>query len=260
MDGTIINTEDIYTLAATEMLSRYGKGPLTWDIKLHLQGLPGPQASKRLLEHYGLDIAPEDWMAETFRVQETLWDRSDFLPGALELLQYLKEKEIPIALGTSSNAKSFDKKTKHLQHGFQLFGKHVVTGDDPRIPPGRGKPQPDIWLVCLESLNKEREAQGQEPIDIEDCLVFEDGIPGVISGINSKATVVWIPHPEALKELNGKEAEIIGDHHLLDSLESFDKAYFGLWRNPEDIDVFIDTELSSWWDLKCLLNNSTFLP
>lgn len=228
MDGTIINTEDIYTIACTEMLSRYGKGPLTWDVKLQLQGLPGPEATKKVLSHYEIDVPMEEWVTETFKVQEGLWHHSDYLPGALELLQYLKEKEIPIALGTSSNTISFRKKTDHLQDGFQLFEHHIVTGDDPRIPPGKGKPSPHIWFACLDSINKDREAQGKEPIAIEECLIFEDGIPGVISGINAEATVVWIPHPEALKELNGREYEIItDDHHLLSSMEDFDRAKFG---------------------------------
>lgn len=229
MDGTIINTEDIYTIACTEMLSRYGKGPLTWDVKLQLQGLPGPEATKTLLAHYNIDVPHDQWMAETFEVQEKLWHRSDYLPGALELLKCLKEKEIPIALGTSSNKMSFNKKTGHLQDGFQLFKHHIVTGDDPRIPPGKGKPNPHIWFACLDSINKDREASGKEPINIEECLIFEDGIPGVISGINAEATVIWIPHPEALKYLNGREHEILTDgHHLIGSLEEFDMVKFGL--------------------------------
>lgn len=228
MDGTLLNTEDIYTEACSRLLSRHGKGPLTWDVKLHLQGLPGPEANKRVIQHYGLDTTPEEYMAQCFEIQETLWPKSDFLPGALELLQHLKERNVPIALGTSSNKISFHKKSDHLQHGFELFEHHIVTGDDPRIPPGRGKPNPDIWLVCLESLNNSRKEQGLEEIDIEDCLVFEDGIPGVISGVNSKATVVWIPHPEALVELNGREKTILAEGgEIIPTLLHFDREKYG---------------------------------
>lgn len=229
MDGTIINTEDIYTIALSEMLSRYGKGPLTWDLKIQLQGLPGPEATKKVLSHYQIDVPTDEWVRQTFEVQEKLWPQSDYLPGTLELLKHLKEKNIPIALGTSSNKASFQMKTKHLQDGFQLFENHIVTGDDQRIPPGKGKPHPHIWYACLDSINQAREAERKETISIEECLIFEDGIPGVISGKNSGATVIWIPHPEALKELNGRELEIITeDHYLLSSIEEFDKAKFGL--------------------------------
>lgn len=228
MDGTLLNTEDIYTEACSRLLSKYGKGPLTWDVKLGLQGLPGPEANKRVVEHYKLPLTPEEFMSQAYEIQQTLWQKSDFLPGALELLQYMKDAGVPIALGTSSNKVNFHHKSAHLQEGFQLFEHHIVTGDDNRIPPGRGKPNPDIWLVCLESLNVTRRNQGLEIIDIEECLIFEDGIPGVISGINSKATVVWIPHPEALVELKGKEKTILGDGgEVIESLLDFDKEKYG---------------------------------
>lgn len=228
MDGTLLNTEDIYTEASSEVLARYGKGPLTWDVKLDLQGRPGPEATKIVVKHYQLPVTPEDFMEETFKVQEKKWHRSGYLPGALELLQYLKEQNVPIALGTSSNKVNYTRKTAHLP-GFDLFEEHIVTGDDTRIPPGRGKPNPDIWLVCLESINARRLADGLEIIDIEECLIFEDGIPGVISGVNARGTVVWIPHPEARELLVGREEGIIGSSgEIIESLRHFDKSKYGL--------------------------------
>lgn len=229
MDGTILNTEDLYTEACSTVLARYGKGPLTWNVKIDLQGRPGPEATKLVLRHYAIDRSVDEFMKETFDVQQTLWHKLAFLPGAYELLQYLNEAGVPIALGTSSNKLNYHKKTEHLLHGFELFDKHVVTGDDARIPPGRGKPNPDIWHVCLDSLNEQRRSEGLDEIKIEECLIFEDGIPGVISGINAKAPVVWIPHPEALVELAGKEQAIIADGgEIIGSLLDFDKAKYGL--------------------------------
>lgn len=228
MDGTLLNTEDIYTEALSTLLAKFGKGPLTWDLKLQLQGLPSPEANKRVVAHYGLPVTPEELMSQAFAIQETLWHKSDFLPGALELLQYMKSAGVPIALGTSSNTVNFHRKSGHLQDGFKLFEHHIVTGDDKRIPPGRGKPNPDIWLVCLDSINATRREMNLDTIDIEECLIFEDGIPGVYSGLNAKATVVWIPHPDALVELNGKEKSIIGTGgEVIGSLLDFDKEKYG---------------------------------
>lgn len=229
MDGTLLDTEDIYTEAATAVLAQYGKGPLTWDIKLDLQGRPGPEATARLLAHYNIDVDPQVFMDQAFAVQQTLWHKSGWLPGALPLLQKLKAAGVPVALGTSSNTANFQLKTAHLADGFALFGKHVVTGDDPRIPPGRGKPNPDIWQVCLASLNEERAQQGQPAIQASECLVFEDGIPGVESGQNADATVVWIPHPEARAFLDGAEKKVLTERDvLLASLEDFDCEKYGL--------------------------------
>lgn len=41
MDGLLINTEDIYTETLNETLAEFGKGPLTWDVKIQLQGASG---------------------------------------------------------------------------------------------------------------------------------------------------------------------------------------------------------------------------
>lgn len=229
MDGTLLNTEDLYTEATTVVLARYGLGALTWDIKLDLQGRPGPEATRRLLAHYKLDVAPEVFAKETADVQTGLWHKSRFLEGALELLHELKAKNIPMALGTSSAMDKYMAKTQHHREYFELFAGHIVTGDDPRIPPGQGKPQPDIWHVCLDSINKERTAKGLDTISIEECLIFEDGIPGVISAKNANAHVIWIPHPEAIVALNGRELEILPEKgELLASLKDFDQEKYGL--------------------------------
>lgn len=228
MDGTLLNTEDLYTKAASAILAKYGKGPLTWDIKLDLQGRPGPQAAEKLLAHYNLPLTVAEYVDLAADTSEQIWPESAWLPGALELLQYLKEKHVPMALGTGSNTLNYLRKTKHLRD-FEMFGAHVVLGDDLRIPPGRGKPEPDVWHVCLESLNSERRELGLDEIAMEDCLVFEDGIPGVLSGQNANATVIWIPHPEALVELKGKEKTLVREQdEILGSLEEFDKAKYGL--------------------------------
>ncbi|ABN66414.1 predicted protein, partial [Scheffersomyces stipitis CBS 6054] len=229
MDGTILDTEALYTEATTELLAKFDKGPLTWDVKIKLQGRPGAEATQIMLDTYDLPITPQEFSELAIKIQENKWHRARFLPGALELLDYLYTNNIPIALGTSSHILNYQRKTGHLKDKFEYFRNHVVTGDDIRIPPGRGKPHPDIWLVCLESLNKERRENNLEEILPEECLIFEDGVPGVVSGIAAKAHVIWIPDINARKVLNGEEHQIIGDNgEILDSLESFDKEKYFL--------------------------------
>lgn len=229
MDGTLLNTEDLYTEAANDILAEHGKGPLTWDIKIKLQGLPGPEASKIFIASYDLPYTPEELFAKTSGIQKEKWTKARWLPGALELVQWAHENEIPKALATSSATLNYERKTAHLRDGFDLFGEHVVTGDDKRIPAGKGKPHGEIWHVALGSLNQERRAKGLEDISIEDCLVFEDGVPGVISGKNAGAHVVWIPHPQARTVLPEQQVnDLISGHTLLETLEEFDRAKYNL--------------------------------
>ncbi len=114
-----------------------------------------------------------------------------------------------IALATSSHAANFKMKTDHLTELFSVFeGHRRVLGDDERIPSGRGKPAPDIYLLALSTINASL-APGEEPIRPEECLVFEDSVPGVESGRRAGMRVVWCPHPELKKEYTGKEKEVL---------------------------------------------------
>ncbi|CCF56446.1 hypothetical protein KAFR_0B01470 [Kazachstania africana CBS 2517] len=222
MDGLLINTEDTYTVAANEILAKYGKGPLTWDIKLKLQGLPGREAGEKLIAAYQLPITFEELDKLNVEVQNKLWPSSKFLPGAKELITYLHRRKIPIALCTSSFKNKFIAKTSHLpeMNNFDV----IVTGDDPRIPKGRGKPHPDIWELGLKLLND----KFNEKISPEETIVFEDGIAGVKGGKTFGSQIVWVPHPEAYEYLGDTDAILDGRGELLKSLEDLEKTKYGL--------------------------------
>lgn len=223
MDGLLINTEDIYTATLNEILAHHNKGPLTWDVKVHLQGLPGPKAAERVIKTYELPLTPEEFEKINVEVQSNKWGECAFLPGALELIKHLKSKNVPIALCTSSGRFKYESKTKHLQDGFKLFDA-IVTGDDDRIPEGRGKPFPDIWQVGLKQLN---DADGTA-IKPEECLVFEDGLSGVKAGLAFGGYVVWVPHPGAVDFLGDTASLLNGNGEVLKSLEDLDLSKFGL--------------------------------
>lgn len=229
MDGLLINTEDMYTDATNELLAEYNKPPLPWKVKIELQGRPGRKVAEILLEWSKIPITPDELFEKTAKIQEKLWPNTTFLPGALELVQNLKERNVPIALATSSMYHKYLQKTGHLRHGFDLFGQHVVTGDDERIPEGRGKPCPDIFLAALESINAERRENDLEEIKPEETIVFEDGISGVIGGNDAGCKVVWVPHPGAREVLDDEYMKkVIRDGEILHSLEDFDLEKYGL--------------------------------
>ena len=148
--------------------------------------------------------------------KQTALQRKNFpstqpLPGVLSLLNTLSVQKVHIALATSSHAANFALKTSHLDTLFSHFpARNRVLGDDPRIPAGKGKPAPDIYLLALETINAEIRAKGVEPeIVPEECLVFEDSVPGVEAGRRAGMRVVWCPHPELLKEYTGREREVL---------------------------------------------------
>lgn len=108
-------------------------------------------------------------------------------------------------------------KTDHLKSLFSAFpDSQRVLGDDPRIGAGRGKPLPDIYLLALETINVNLREKGEKEIKPEECLVFEDAVPGVEAGRRAGMRVVWCPLPGLLGAYEGREEEVLagltGEH------------------------------------------------
>jgi pseudouridine 5'-phosphatase len=209
MDGLLLNTEDLYTICTNNMLARYGRPALPWRIKAQLQGRPGPAASAILLEWAQLPVPPEQFHTELAEVQKKLFPTAAPLPGVEKLLSDLGKAGTHMALATSSHEVNFKLKTDHLGELFKMFPKErQVLGDDVRIPKGRGKPAPDIYLLALETVNATL-APGEEKVKPEECLVFEDSVPGVESGRRAGMRVIWCPHPELFREFGAQKEEVL---------------------------------------------------
>ncbi|AMD22265.1 HGL075Wp [Eremothecium sinecaudum] len=223
MDGLLLNTEELYTIAISNVLKRFEKPALAWDFKVQLQGIPTKQASEMVIKHYDLPLKWEELERLNVEEQSSLWHMAGFLPGAAELIQGLKAKGIPIALCTSSTLEKFNSKTAHLKDVFDLFDV-IVTGDDKRILPNRGKPLPDIWELGLKLLNEKFNTKYLP----EQCLVFEDGIAGVKAGKAFGGYVIWVPHPEAIPHLGNPDDLLEGRGEMLSSLGELEKSKFAL--------------------------------
>lgn len=160
-------------------------------------------------------------MAKTVVLQRKYFPRTKALPGVADLLQTLQQTSTPhihLALATSSHRGNFAIKSAHLQDLFKVFPEaQRVLGDDSRIAKDRGKPAPDIYLLALETINEDLKINGVvEKIKPEECLVFEDSVPGVEAGRRAGMQVVWCPHPGLLGEYRTREKEVLagltGEH------------------------------------------------
>ncbi|CAZ85785.1 unnamed protein product [Tuber melanosporum] len=216
MDGLLLNTENLYTKVTNMILAESGRPAMPWSIKAQLQGRPGPIATSIFFEWAQLKISREEFIRRRSELHTEFFPSCGPLPGAPELLEALSTATTPsglpieVALATSSTADSFELKTAHLQDLFKYFPKdQKILGDDPRILHGRGKPAPDIYLVALESINARLRSEGKTEVLPDECLVFEDAVPGVEAGRRAGMRVVWIPQEELRREFAGKEEEIL---------------------------------------------------
>ncbi|KAI9930542.1 hypothetical protein ASPWEDRAFT_39440 [Aspergillus wentii DTO 134E9] len=215
MDGLLIDSEDKYTCVTNTILNEYGKPNLPWSIKAQLQGRPAPQAGKIFHDWAKLPITPQEFLEKQAALQAQYFPLSQPLPGVMTLLSklastHITDHPVHVALATSSHRKNCQLKTDHLPDLFTTFPESQrVLGDDARIGKGRGKPLPDIYLLALETINTNLRAKGETEIKPEECLVFEDAVPGVEAGRRAGMQVVWCPHPGLLEAYQGREAEVL---------------------------------------------------
>lgn len=213
MDGLLIDSEDLYTICTNAVLHEFGKPDLPWNIKAQMQGRPGPEAGRIFQEWAQLPITREEMLAKVQGFQKQYFPTCKTLPGVERLLQTLSKRTQPrieMALATSSHSVNYQLKTAHLTETFNVFPQeNIVLGDDKRIPSGRGKPAPDIYLLALSTVNERLKREGKDAIVPAECLVFEDSVPGVEAGRRAGMQVVWCPHPGLFEEMKGKEDTIL---------------------------------------------------
>ncbi|KAF9572498.1 glutathione synthase, partial [Lunasporangiospora selenospora] len=200
-----------------EILARYGK-VYSFELKSKLMGLRERESAEILVRESGADMTPDEYLHERYLLQLERFPHCVPLPGVMRLVKHLKEKNIPIAVATSSYRKNFNLKSMNNQPLFTLFDV-IVCGDDPAIK--NGKPNPDIFYVARDRLS---EKFGRENIQNEDCLVFEDSPIGVQAGVNASMKVCWVPD----ENIGRLYPDLQGPTVSLNSLEDFDPVYFGL--------------------------------
>ncbi|XP_026761472.2 probable pseudouridine-5'-phosphatase [Galleria mellonella] len=212
MDGLILNTEDLYTVAFQNVVSQYGK-EYTFELKLKLMGSQSHETAEIVVSNLDLPITPEEFMKQTEKQFELLFPDTKLMPGVKRLIEHLHKNNVPIGLATSSSLKSYELKVnKHHKELFSLFPYKTMGSSDPEVK--RGKPHPDIFLVAAS-----RFPDKPKP---EQCLVFEDAPNGVKAARAAGMQVVLVPDPRVDKSLT-TEATLV-----LKSLEDFKPEVFGL--------------------------------
>lgn len=115
--------------------------------------------------------------------------------GLIEFLDYLQAHKIRIALGTSAPTQNVDFTLDTLK----LRAYFPVIVDGPQVQ--RGKPDPQVYQLCCYKM-------GLEP---RDCVVFEDSLAGLESGLLAGCHVVGVATSHKPYELEGKTNKIIFD-------------------------------------------------
>lgn len=179
MDGTLLDTERLAVQFWVDMAEEYGV-EIPRDFIIGNCGRPRGDIVRRFQEHYPtLPVEEAMEHRDEWWLEQTAKGLIHTKPGAEELLTHLKEKEIRAVIATSTVHERAVKELTEL--GLFPYLDGVVSGD--MMPPGRGKPNPDIFLLAMEKA-------GFPP---EECMVVEDSASGCEGGIASGAKTVMIP-------------------------------------------------------------------
>ncbi|XP_049884945.1 pseudouridine-5'-phosphatase-like [Pectinophora gossypiella] len=212
MDGLILNTEDLYTVAFQNILSQYGK-TYTFDLKLKLMGLQAHETAESIVKELQLPLTPDEFQEESKKQFLKLFPDTKVLPGVRRLIEHLHKHKVPIGLATSASEESYNLKVnKHHKELFSLFPYKTFGSSDPEVK--RGKPYPDIFLVAASRF--------PEHPNPDKCLVLEDAVNGVKAARDAGMQVVMVPDPRVDESLT-KNATLV-----LKSLEDFKPELFGL--------------------------------
>lgn len=179
LDGTLIDSMPIHYLAWDAALHNYGlKEKLDEDLFYRLGGVPTDIVAAELGKHYGLKLDP----AEVMEAKERLYCEKLAGVRVIEPVAAIARRaapDHPIAIVTGGTP-DIALPALHAA-GFDGMFKLIITPLD--VPPGRGKPAPDMFLLAAKRM-------GVPP---GRCLVFEDAEPGIVGAKAAGMQVVRVP-------------------------------------------------------------------
>jgi HAD superfamily hydrolase (TIGR01509 family) len=178
MDGLLIDTEPLYK-ESWQRAARESGFDLTDEIYSRFVGRSNIESEAELAWLFG----PE-FPIQVFRARwPELWQQRALeaglptKPGVPELLDFLDERRVPIAVATSSDL-AFTKFSLGAARLIDRF-KYLITGDEVEM----GKPAPDIYFEAARRLDA-------EPAD---CVVCEDSEAGARAASAAGMRVILVP-------------------------------------------------------------------
>ena len=186
MDGLLVNSEPLWLESETEMMAEYGYqwvesdqaaclgGPLD-RVGDYMSGLIG---GKR--DGHSLMLEIIERMVVKFKGD------LPFMPGAVELINDLRARNVEITLVSASPRSLVDAALSNFE--INPFARSI-SSNDVKVT----KPDPEGYLLAATSGGHE----------ISNCLVLEDSLTGVTAAKASGAWVLAVPHLVAI-EKNGR--------------------------------------------------------
>lgn len=176
MDGLLFDTEMVYDTIWKKVAERRGL-TVQEQMLAELRGV-GREEMTKIILRYWPQADPAAIRTELFEgASEELRKKVPVKSGVTELLEYLREKGVKMAVASGSPLESIKNNLKVAK--IDSYFEVVVSGEQVSY----GKPAPDIFLLAAKELRLEPAA----------CYVFEDAPSGVYAAVNAGCTTVMVP-------------------------------------------------------------------
>ena len=200
LDGTLIDTEKLYRKYWPMALADYGY-ELSDERALMLRSLGRPFAPAQFKEWYGEDFDYNLVRKRRKEYVEGYIEKNgvELRPGVKEILEYLKDKKITVAIATATD---YERTDKYLNMtGIREYFEHIICATMVE----HGKPAPDIYEYACSKLNA----------NPSDCFAVEDAPNGVKSAYAAGLNVIFVadqaPADDSIRDMLYADLPIISD-------------------------------------------------
>jgi mannitol-1-/sugar-/sorbitol-6-/2-deoxyglucose-6-phosphatase len=185
MDGVLIDSEPLWKIAMEEVFSGLGSRLKKEDFQKTV-GLRIDEVIHywNINENWGVRDESEVEEAIIVKMESLIATQPAALEGVIDTLNYLKLRNIPVGLATSSSSRLI----KVVLDKLEI--KHLFNFVHSAEMEQFGKPHPAVYLSVAKKL----------AVLPEKCLVIEDSLNGIISAKAAKMTAVCIPEKTHLVE------------------------------------------------------------
>lgn len=206
MDGLLINSEPFWQEAEIEIFKMAGIN-LTTTMCHETMGLRIDEAIKYWDKKFGLKKYTKQQVQEMImdKVVEFVLQKGEPLAGVIKCIEFFEEKNIPIAIASSSYYKIIQAVVKKLN--ITSYFDLIVSAEDTEY----GKPHPGIFIETAKRLQ----------ISPENILVFEDSPNGVLAALSAQMKVIAVPDNELKNKKEFLAADLV--------IDSFEKWNEKLW-------------------------------
>jgi HAD superfamily hydrolase (TIGR01509 family) len=219
MDGTLVETEEYWGEAMFELAGQLG-GRMSAEARAATVGTSMRVAMDVLYADLGVSRTEEQVQRDVDQILDAvarmMTERLVWMPGAQELLAEVHAAGLRTALVTTTPRRLADLVIAHIEAGYPGGGPFDVTVCGDEVP--ARKPDPAPYLQAMAALDV---APGE-------CVVLEDSLVGVRSGLAAGAAVLGVaglqPVPPAPGLVQRESLAGIGVAELADVLAAREPA------------------------------------